>query len=167
MFSQVFVCPQSASWLLVHSSSLLRRGCFVISLHIRGMWETTVMQNFLEFFEIWFKMPLVSCDHGYHLVIYVLNVAWIALLVIWILTGDNSIVFEDLWFVETPYLWVGVWVAQGWLDGWMGRSCEITSNWINNLDLLEIISIWFMICKDISIHITAKCGHSFDIWLLT
>ena len=46
------------------------------------------MQSFPEVVEI-----LASCDHGYHLVIYVLHVAWIALLVIWILTGDNSILF--------------------------------------------------------------------------
>ena len=29
---------------------------------------------------------------------------------------DNSILFEDLWFADTPHLWVGVWVV-GWMVG--------------------------------------------------
>ena len=32
---------------------------------------------------------------------------------------DNSILFEDLSFVETPHPWVGVWVV-GWVTGSMG-----------------------------------------------
>ena len=35
------------------------------------------------------------------------------------LNQDNSILFEDLWFVETlhPWVGVGVWV-DGWVNGW-------------------------------------------------
>ena len=46
---------------------------------------------------------------------------------------DNSILFEDLWFVETPP------PMGGCVGGWVG-SGQITNNWIN-LDLIEII--WF------------------------
>ena len=48
---------------------------------------------------------------------------------------DNSILFEDLWFVETsPPMggWLGVSVGQ-----WVGLG-QMTNNWIN-LDLIEII----------------------------
>ena len=48
---------------------------------------------------------------------------------------DNSILFEELWFIETP------WPMGGWLGGSVGqwvRSGQMTKNLIN-LDLIEII----------------------------
>ena len=59
---------------------------------------------------------------------------------------DNSIVFEDLWFVETPHPGVGVLVV-GCVSGSMGGSGKITNNLIN-LDI-----IWrFIICRDTPTH---------------
>ena len=48
---------------------------------------------------------------------------------------------------------MGEWVV-GWMDGLMGRSCQITNNQIN-LDLIEIIQLCFQIYGhgDISMHI--------------
>ena len=53
------------------------------------------------------------------------------------LNQDNSILFEDLWFVETPPPMGGC----GWLGGWVGQwvgSGQMTKNLIN-LDLIEVI----------------------------
>ena len=61
---------------------------------------------------------------------------------------DNSILFEDLWFVETPQPMIGCvgsWV-DAWFSGSMGGSFQITKNLIN-LDLIEIIlfeDLWFV-----------------------
>ena len=52
------------------------------------------------------------------------------------LNQDNSILFEDLWFVETLPPWMGVWVG-GWVGQWV-VSGQMTNNWIN-LDLIDII----------------------------
>ena len=58
---------------------------------------------------------------------------------------DNSILFEDLWFVGIPPS-MGKCMG-GWVNQWLG-SCQITKNWIN-LDLIEIFQfcfedLWFM-----------------------
>ena len=53
------------------------------------------------------------------------------------LNQDNSILFEDLWFVETPHPWVGVCMG-GWMGGSMVGSGQMTNNLIN-LDLIETI----------------------------
>ena len=55
------------------------------------------------------------------------------------LNWDNSILFEDLWFLETPVPTVPP--IGGWLGGsvgqWVGLG-QMTNNWIN-LDPIEII----------------------------
>ena len=51
------------------------------------------------------------------------------------LNQDKSILFEDLWFVET-LLPMGGWVG-GTVGQWVGLG-QITNNWIN-LDLIKII----------------------------
>ena len=48
---------------------------------------------------------------------------------------DNSILFEDLWFVETPPPMGGC--VGGSVGQWVGLD-QMTNNWIN-LDLIEII----------------------------
>ena len=50
---------------------------------------------------------------------------------------NDSILFEDLWFVGQPYPWVGVWVV-GWVNGSMGGSGQKTKNLIS-FELIEII----------------------------
>ena len=54
---------------------------------------------------------------------------------------DNSLLFEDLWFIETPPLWMGEWV-----DQWVG------SGQMTNLIKLKLINIiWF-------------CLKIYDLW---
>ena len=53
--------------------------------------------------------------------------------------------------MEMPHLWVDVRVV-GWMDGLMGRSCQITSSQIN-LDQIEIIQFCLQI-YDLYAHTT-------------
>ena len=53
------------------------------------------------------------------------------------LNQDNSILFEDLWFVETLPPMGGCGCVGGWVGQWVGSS-QMTNNWIN-LDLIDII----------------------------
>ena len=50
MFSQMFVCPQSASWLLAHCSDLLRRG------RHESYWNAFLLKLILNFFFRIFKI---------------------------------------------------------------------------------------------------------------
>ena len=49
---------------------------------------------------------------------------------------DNSILFEDSWFVETPHPHPHP-LVDGWVGQWMGLG-QMINNWIN-LDPIEII----------------------------
>ena len=62
----------------------------------------------------------------------------LSLLDIW----DNSVLFEDLWFVETlpTFGWVG-----GWISGWV--HVKFVKNWINH-HLIKIIEFCLKICGD-------------------
>ena len=54
MFSQVSVCPQSASWILVHCSALLRRGRYAFYwnaflLVVNLNWTTSIKNQVTEY----------------------------------------------------------------------------------------------------------------------
>ena len=58
MFSQVFVCPQSASWLLIHCLALLRRGQFA------SYWKhLCVYGPATRFWFIFRVTPALQCHH--------------------------------------------------------------------------------------------------------
>ena len=52
---------------------------------------------------------------------------------------DSSILFEDIWFVKTPDLWLDTSV-DGWVNGWVSGWYHVESlkNWIN-CNLIEIV----------------------------
>ena len=64
MFSQVFVCPQSASWLLIHCLALLRRGQYA------SYWNAFLffMQPSLCFLDI--SQPLMYLWSSYKILVH-------------------------------------------------------------------------------------------------
>ena len=69
------------------------------------------------------------------------QVKWLTIVISLDLNQDNSILFEDLWFVQTPPPlggWVDGWLG-GWVSGLMGRDRVKWLTIVISLDLIEII----------------------------
>ena len=91
------------------------------------------------------------------------------------LNQDNSILFEDLWFVETPQPmggWVGGWMDD-WVDVWvMLNHLKLNQSWPNwgnsIMDVLDIF--WTFLLKPpqpfIGLYILGFGWSVSDLWLI-